>query len=135
MTNSVLTHPNSNINLMNRSILKKIRKFKNKEFYQSSNKEYYLLPFRFHRINDEKEVLVNEVGDFLIVPNGTATKIVNRDLSIEDPLYPDFFANFFISNNEDIILYSFSWYKSLYFRHSNLTYGINLMFQIVTSSR
>ena len=29
---------------------------------------YYLLPFRFKRINN-KELLVNEVGDFLIVEN------------------------------------------------------------------
>ncbi len=78
--------------------LKNFRKFKDIEFYQHSNDKYHLLPFRFHRINDEKEVLVNEVGDFIIAPIGTAKRITNKELSIEDPLYKDLFANFFISD-------------------------------------
>lgn len=78
--------------------IKNFRKFKSVEFFQAPSSHYYLLPFRFHRINEEKEVLINEVGDFLIVPIGTATRIANRELEFNDPLYPDLVANFFISD-------------------------------------
>lgn len=75
------------------------RKFKEASFYlQENERKYFLLPFRFHKITSEKEVIVNEVGDFLIVPIGTATRIANREIGIDDILYPDLFANFFISD-------------------------------------
>tara|TARA_R110002167_G_scaffold134051_7_gene319393 strand:+ start:11869 stop:13362 length:1494 start_codon:yes stop_codon:yes gene_type:complete len=77
--------------------LKKSRKFKSKEFYWNKRVEYFLLPFRFHRINDVKEVIVNEVGDFLIVPIGTASQIVGREINKNNPIYRDLLSNFFIS--------------------------------------
>lgn len=57
---------------------------------------YHLLPFTFTRISG-KEVLVNELGDILISPNGTVAKIVNRE-PISDELLKSLFANFFISD-------------------------------------
>lgn len=77
--------------------IKEFRKFKSIEKYSKANNSYFLLPFRFHQINDEKEVLVNEVGDFLIVPIGTAIRIVNRLITDEELIYPDLISNFFIS--------------------------------------
>lgn len=74
------------------------RKYKDIEFYRSTNSSYYLLPFRFYKINDQKEVIVNEVGDFIIAPIGTATRIANKEIKEDDQLFPDLFANFFISN-------------------------------------
>ncbi|MDZ4196105.1 MAG: His-Xaa-Ser system radical SAM maturase HxsB [Candidatus Izemoplasmatales bacterium] len=74
------------------------RKFKKIEQIQPANPDYFLLPFRFQEIADQKEVIVNEVGDFLIVPIGTSTRIVNREISVEDPLFPDLFSNFFIAD-------------------------------------
>jgi len=41
-------------------------KFKPISYFDKYNSPYYLLPFRFEKINEEKEVIVNEVGDFLI---------------------------------------------------------------------
>src|SRR5437868_5865076 len=79
---------------------KKTRKFKDSNFYDKQTTwEYFLLPFRFHKLNNIKEVLVNEVGDHLIVPLGTVQKIVSRKVSkINDAeLYGDLIANFFIS--------------------------------------
>lgn len=80
---------------------KKTRKFKEIGFYSSTQgeKEYFLMPFRFHRINEEKEIIVNEVGDYLIVPNGTYAKIVRREINKnnDSELYADLLANFFIS--------------------------------------
>ena len=62
-------------------------------------KDYFLLPFRFQWINDQKEVIVNEVGDFLILPTGTVKRIVHKNLNpIEDQeLYADLISGFFIS--------------------------------------
>lgn len=84
---------------------KKTRKFKEFEYYNlnEDNNQYFLLPFRFHRINSENEIIVNEVGDYLILPTGTFEKIVRRKINKESDseLYGDLIANFFIS--EEII--------------------------------
>lgn len=83
---------------------RKTRKFKELGDYNlNRDGHYFLLPFRFHRITPEKEIIVNEVGDFLIVPNGTYAKIVKRQIDKErdSELYGDLIANFFIS--EEII--------------------------------
>lgn len=58
---------------------------------------YHLLPFTFNRISG-KEVLVNELGDILISPNGTVAKLVNRE-PIDEELFKSLFANFFISDS------------------------------------
>lgn len=79
---------------------RKTRKFNGIDHYSSPNvTSYHLLPFRFIELNATREVLVNEVGDYLIVPKGTAESIILRkiDKSIDEELYGDLVANFFIS--------------------------------------
>lgn len=61
----------------------------------SKSKGYKLLPFKFTRIND-KELIVNEVGDYLFVPNGTVRNILNRRIIQSDDLYKDLLANYII---------------------------------------
>jgi His-Xaa-Ser system radical SAM maturase HxsB len=75
------------------------RKFKERDFYTSDKKTYYLLPFRFHRLSRHQEVIVNEIGAFLVVPSGTVTKIIDRHLDpvFDSDTYADLIANFFIS--------------------------------------
>lgn len=58
-------------------------------------KKYALLPFNFLRLSG-KEILINELGDMLITPIGTAQKIVDHSLDDED-LYKSLVAHFFIS--------------------------------------
>lgn len=58
-------------------------------------KKYALLPFNFTRISG-KEVLINELGDLILTPIGTAQKIVDHSLDDEE-LYKSLVANFFIS--------------------------------------
>jgi His-Xaa-Ser system radical SAM maturase HxsB len=82
------------------SILSKTRKFRDREFFDlNSSSSFFLLPFRFHRLNDKKEILVNEIGDFVIVPTGTVEKIITRNFSKyeNEELYADLIANFFTS--------------------------------------
>lgn len=76
------------------------RKFKEINYYSQFDQQYSLLPFNFISISPEKEVLTNIVGDFLIVPSGTARRIAEHDLSINDELYKDLLANFFISESK-----------------------------------
>ncbi|MEA5006920.1 MAG: His-Xaa-Ser system radical SAM maturase HxsB [Rikenellaceae bacterium] len=59
---------------------------------------YYLLPFKFERI-DGQEFVVNELGDFIFAPQGTVERIIKRELNKEEDLYKDLVANFFISEN------------------------------------
>ncbi|MGF7230968.1 radical SAM protein [Arachidicoccus sp.] len=80
--------------------VRKNRKFKSLDFFDNQKESnYFLLPFRFHRLNKSKEVIVNEVGDHLIIPNGTVKRIVEKDISkIDDSeLFGDLISNFFIS--------------------------------------
>lgn len=78
------------------------RKFNEKEFYDQSQGAYSLLPFKFQRLNSDKEVIVNEVGDYLVVPTRTVEKIVNRkiDKSADGNLYADLLSNFFIAEKD-----------------------------------
>ncbi len=79
------------------------RKFNDIDHYNlKTNGKYYLLPFRFQRITSEKEIIVNEVGDYLILPKGTFERIVKRLIQkeTEPELYGDLIANFFISEEK-----------------------------------
>lgn len=85
------------------NISKGNRKFKPLDYYsQETSTKYYLLPFKFHRINEGKEVIVNEVGDFLIVDSGTSERIITRNIDkVNDTeLYQDLEANFIISEQQ-----------------------------------
>ncbi|WPQ63293.1 His-Xaa-Ser system radical SAM maturase HxsB [Chitinophaga sancti] len=76
---------------------RKTRKFKEREYYRGEDVKYHLLPFRFHRVPDGREIIVNEIGDFLVVPKGTIERIVTRTITPEEELYEDLVASFFIS--------------------------------------
>ena len=57
---------------------------------------YYLLPFHFQPVG-EKEILTNDLGDYLILPRGSVERIVNREINPSEALYKDLLASFFIS--------------------------------------
>ena len=64
----------------------------------SKNKMHYnLLPFNFYRVSD-KEVLINELGDIVVSPQGTVDKLVYRK-DIDANLYKSLHSNFFITEN------------------------------------
>ncbi len=82
---------------------RKTRKFKEQGFYNSQIADnYFLLPFRFFRLNEQKEILVNEIGDHIIVPSGTTERIVLKqvDKELDEDLYADLIAGFFISEEK-----------------------------------
>ena len=57
---------------------------------------YCLLPFHFQAVGG-KEIVTNDLGDYLILPRGSVQRIVNREVSPEEDLYRDLLASFFIS--------------------------------------
>lgn len=59
--------------------------------------EYHLLPFKFHVLNEHREVLASEAGDFLVCPRGTAERILRREVSPQEPLFDDLLGSHFIA--------------------------------------
>jgi His-Xaa-Ser system radical SAM maturase HxsB len=66
------------------------------EAYQSGSGLYDLLPFRFTRFSQDRELLVNEAGEHLFAPAGTVQKIVGRQLEFGTALYSSLKAKQFI---------------------------------------
>jgi len=65
----------------------------------SSEARYRLLPFRFLRLDDGTEVFVNEVGEFVLAPNGTARCLIHKQLPSGSGLYATFKAKQFITDD------------------------------------
>lgn len=58
--------------------------------------KYDLLPFRFHRLADRREVLVSDWGQWLVAPDGTARRLVRRELDPSANEYSELRARQFI---------------------------------------
>ena len=74
--------------------------FLSPEYFSKGNNGYNLLPFRFQQITQTKEIIVNDVGDFIICPVGTANRITERKISSQDEIYPDLISKYFISESD-----------------------------------
>lgn len=84
--------------MSNSTIRKNFRTFKNQDYYDDSvDNTFHIFPFNFKRLNSGKELLVNLVGDFLIVPKGTIELILSKrtELIVED-LYDELLSNNFL---------------------------------------
>ncbi len=68
------------------------------ESYATSRAEYRLLPFRFLRLDDEQELLVNEAGEYVVAPNGTARILIRKQLTHGTNIYSTFKAKHFIAD-------------------------------------
>jgi His-Xaa-Ser system radical SAM maturase HxsB len=67
--------------------------------YKSSETAYRLLPFRFLRLEDGSEIIVNEVGEFVLAPNGTVSDLVKRRLAPNSDLYATLRSRQFLADN------------------------------------
>src|ERR1043166_4014788 len=63
------------------------RSFYPRETYGRPPQSYDLLPFRFMRLDGERELLVNEAGEYIIAPRGTVGQLVTRKLDTGSDLY------------------------------------------------
>jgi uncharacterized protein len=76
------------------------RQFQERTAFSSAVSSYRLLPFRFLALDSEREILVNEAGEYLAVPRGTARRIVKRDLEPQSDLYLRLRAGQFLFDNQ-----------------------------------
>src|SRR5258708_883402 len=74
------------------------------ESYATTEPGYRLLPFRFLRLDEQSEVLVNEVGEFHIGPIGTTRTLVRRELSRGSDLYSTLKAKQFLTDDSSSAL-------------------------------
>ncbi len=67
---------------------------------EKKSQPYYLLPFRFQRIN-RKELIVNEFGDYLLLPKGSVERIIKKEINkfSEKDFYADLVSNCFVSES------------------------------------
>lgn len=82
---------------MHNNPIKEFRTFKGIGHFSKKEIAYYLLPFRFIRLSENRELLVNDLGDFLIAPNGTSQKVTTREIDPLSDLYMDLIAGHFVS--------------------------------------
>jgi His-Xaa-Ser system radical SAM maturase HxsB len=75
------------------------RAFHPLQSYSTSNGAYHLLPFRFLALDNGKELLVNEVGEFVIASQGTAQALVRRQLVPRSDLYSTLKAKHFLADD------------------------------------
>jgi uncharacterized protein len=62
-------------------------KFEQRDFYRPQS-QYRLLPFQFLQFDDDRKILVNEVGEHLFLNNGDFTSFVTHGLDqTSDPYY------------------------------------------------
>jgi His-Xaa-Ser system radical SAM maturase HxsB len=80
------------------------RQFYTIDTYGGHAKKYYLLPFRFISLGQENELLVNEAGEYIIVPHGTARAVVRHELGSTTPLYQTLKARQFLCDDETSLL-------------------------------
>src|SRR5438477_12788423 len=76
------------------------RQFFTIEKYGGNPPSFDLFPFRFLRLNDAQELLVNEVGKHLIADRGTVGRLVKKQLEYHSPLYKTLKAKQFIYDSE-----------------------------------
>ncbi|MCA9520523.1 MAG: His-Xaa-Ser system radical SAM maturase HxsB, partial [Myxococcales bacterium] len=63
------------------------RAFHTKADFTASESPYSLLPFRFIRLDEERELLTTDWGEWLIAPAGTARAVVHREIAPSSELY------------------------------------------------
>jgi len=69
------------------------------ENYVGTDTGYQLLPFRFIRLDDANELLVNEVGEYILAPTGTVASFVGKQLPRSSPLYSVLKSKHFLADS------------------------------------
>lgn len=79
--------------------LLQVSKFQPATFYTIQKpKSYVLLPFKFERLDDDRTLLTNMAGEFLILPHSQMEKLVNGTLKQESAAYSDLRSRHFLTD-------------------------------------
>ena len=76
------------------------RKFQDVSAFGAPPVSYRLLPFRFISLDAEREILVNEAGEYLVAPTGSARRVVRRELDAHSDLYRRLRARHFVFDDQ-----------------------------------
>jgi len=78
------------------------KNFKDFSFYSKNTKEYKLFPFNFNRLN-EKIIITNDTGEYIICSEHNLKKLINKELSLnkEYDLFLELLNKQFIYLKED----------------------------------
>lgn len=76
------------------------RHFQSPDVFGGRPSAYHLLPFRFIPLDSAREVLVNEAGEYLVAPRGSARAIVTRQIDAGSNLYLDLKAKHFLFDDD-----------------------------------
>jgi hypothetical protein len=74
--------------------------FKNEEFYLPTEHAYSLLPFRFINLDTKRYVVVNEVGEWRVLPRADLELVVRKRLPQNSPLYNALKASHFLEDKD-----------------------------------
>lgn len=62
---------------------------------------YQLLPFNFKKLDEENQLLINQVGEFLRISNSDFNSFYSEKLSSNNKIYGELKAKNFLADNED----------------------------------
>ena len=79
--------------------------FHPREHYAAASHEYSLLPFRFDRRGVNDYLLVNEIGEFIVLPGPIFQQFVSHSLAQSDSLYRQLKAKHFLADNSSSVLF------------------------------
>jgi hypothetical protein len=77
-----------------------MRQFYTIDTYERTKARYHLLPFRFLRLDSQRELVVTDVGEYLIVPTGTVNGVVTGKTDPQSSLYKTLKAKQFIYDDD-----------------------------------
>src|SRR6266478_2684478 len=80
------------------------RQFYPVEHFSVAQAEYKLLPFKFLKLSADREILVNEVGEFILAPVGTAQRVIRRQLDRSSELFSTLKAKQFLTDSSSSAL-------------------------------
>src|SRR5260370_40580840 len=76
-----------------------VSKFQPLTFYGSDKtRSYALLPFKFERLDENRTVITNMGGEFLVLHHAEIGKLVNGTLDPESPAYSTLRARHFLAD-------------------------------------
>src|SRR6266853_2694738 len=73
-------------------------KFQNIEFYKTSKSAYTLLPFRFTSLDQDRYILTNAVGEYLITTRDKVFAFAEHRLSSDEPTYIELRSRHFLQD-------------------------------------
>jgi His-Xaa-Ser system radical SAM maturase HxsB len=76
------------------------RQFYTIDTYEGPSTGYELFPFRFLHLNEDQDIIVNEVGEYLVVAKGTPRSIFARQVPRGSELYKTLKAKQFIFDSD-----------------------------------